>query len=239
MATGYLPAWATLQEATDWLQAATDEPWPLPRLLEAGLLPHIWLTPDRVSPAALSAVFGGRHEGFLAPLMFGGDTHRLSVERSGAMSCTRSPTGETVFLTPPAPFAADELRFSATELRETAALVTGKRATAPEEDDSALATREQLIAAFGAFTGMDAAWFDNLKDTPALLKARRVKGRGQRHSIEPLFCPMTVMLWLASKKRKKGRLFQSEGKPWELLERHFPAVYAKNSHGDPREDRPG
>ena len=110
----------------------------------------------------------------------------------------------------------------------------------PHEDHSALATRKQLIAAFGAFTDMNMAWFDNVTHTPALLKARKVDGVGARGStIEPLFCPWEVLVWLLDKKRKKGRRFHNPEKPWELLENHFPAAYAKHSKHDPREYRPG
>ena len=35
-------------------------------------------------------------------------------------------------------------------------------------DISLLATRRQLIAAFGSFTGMDMSWFKHLRDTPQL-----------------------------------------------------------------------
>ena len=110
------------------------------------------------------------------------------------------------------------------------------QAAAPERTDFAmLATREQLIAAFGTFTGMNADWFRNLKDTPALLAARRITGQGGRgHLAEPYFCPFAVMQWLVDGKRKKGRPL-SERKGWELLERHFPMVYASRSIGDPRE----
>lgn len=105
-------------------------------------------------------------------------------------------------------------------------------------DFSKLATREQLIAAFGNFTGMNMDWFNNLKDTPALLKAREIPGQGGRgHIAEPLFCPYAVMLWLIDPKRRKGRERQPLGaeKAWQLLEDHFPMVYAAYSVGDPRQ----
>lgn len=115
--------------------------------------------------------------------------------------------------------------------------------TAPETDSannatacefSMLATREQLIEAFGRFTGMDASWFSNLTDTPALLAARKVTGQGGRgHVAEPLFCPFTVMQWLADSKRRKGRKLSAE-KAWELLEKNFPKVYDTRSVADPR-----
>ena len=110
----------------------------------------------------------------------------------------------------------------------------------PLDDYSALATREQLVAAYGRFTGMSMKWFDNVTDTPALLAARKVDGVGARGSTtQPMFCPWEVMVWLANTKRKKGRQFQSADKPWELLERHFPAAYAKHSRDDSREYGPG
>lgn len=112
------------------------------------------------------------------------------------------------------------------------------QAAAPERtatDFAMLASREQLIAAFGAFTGMKADWFDNIKDKPALLAARRITGQGGRgHLAEPFFCPFDVMQWLVSAKRRTGKPLR-EAKGWELLEKHFPKVYASRSIGDPRE----
>ena len=98
-----------------------------------------------------------------------------------------------------------------------------------------LATRAQLIAAFGVFTGMENSWFKNLKDTPKLKDARKVAGSGGRASTEPLYCPFEVMRWLTDPKRKKGRRLMPD-KGWQLLESHFLKVYNKNSIGDTRTD---
>ena len=111
--------------------------------------------------------------------------------------------------------------------------------SAPEEgqalDTRLLATKDELISAFGPFTGMNADWFNNIRDKPALRAARRITGQGGRgHLAEPYFCPFAVMQWLVDSKRKTGRSL-SERKGWELLERHFPMVYASLSIGDPRE----
>lgn len=104
----------------------------------------------------------------------------------------------------------------------------------PSYDLAMLATRDQLISAFGVFTGMDKSWFKSLDDVPMLKVARKVVGRGQRGAtIEPLFCPFEVMQWLISPSRKKGRRL-GENKGWELLEKHFPRVYATKSPADPR-----
>lgn len=50
---------------------------------------------------------------------------------------------------------------------------------APACDFSMLATRDQLIEAFGRFTNMDASWFNNLKDTPCFTE-RPQSGRTRR-----------------------------------------------------------
>jgi hypothetical protein len=100
-------------------------------------------------------------------------------------------------------------------------------------DFEMLATPEQLIGAFGNFTGMCKAWFDNLTDTPRLLAARRVTGTGGKHYTPPLFCPFEVMQWLIDEKRKKGRKVSPE-KAWHLLQSNFEKVYNTRSAGDPR-----
>ena len=106
-------------------------------------------------------------------------------------------------------------------------------------DAALLASREQLIAAFGSFVGMNATWFTNVKDTPALLAARKVAGQGGRgHITEPRFCPFEVLQWLINPARRKGRML-SEHKGWELFEAHFPRSDAANSVGDPRTNWPG
>lgn len=105
-------------------------------------------------------------------------------------------------------------------------------------DFAMLATRQKLIEAFGTFTGMDASWFKNLKDTPELLAARKVKGQGGRgHIAEPLFCPLEVMKWLISPKRRKSKTRTINPETaWRMLETHFTKVYNANSIADPRKD---
>ena len=101
-------------------------------------------------------------------------------------------------------------------------------------DHSILATRKELIDAYGKFTGMEMSWFANLTDSPKLLAARKVRGRGKRRqSIEPLFCPHEVMVWLIDKKRRKGRCISSD-KAWEIWEKHFPNVFNIYLVGDSR-----
>jgi hypothetical protein len=115
---------------------------------------------------------------------------------------------------------------------------SGTTPTAPistKIDYTLLATREELISTFGPATGMDLGWFKTPKDSPGLLAARRVKGRGQRgRTQEPLFCPYAIMQWLTDPKRRRGRKLTSN-KGWDLLERNFLRVYAQYSVGDPRD----
>ncbi|MFC7434326.1 hypothetical protein ACFQNJ_07360 [Hydrogenophaga bisanensis] len=117
---------------------------------------------------------------------------------------------------------------------QSATLVPNEASNTAVHNRSMLASRDQLIAAFGSFTGMDSTWFNNLTDTPALQASRKVAGQGMRgRTAEPLFCPFEVMQWLANPKRRKGRKL-SPDKAWELLERHFPKVYNLKSVADPR-----
>lgn len=112
---------------------------------------------------------------------------------------------------------------------------------APERKDTEgpryelLATSALLVTAFGPFTGMKESWFEQLKDKPALLHARKVAGVSGRRSAPPMFCPFEVMCWLISPKRKTGRKI-SQDKAWDLLERHFPRVFNEHSVADPRKD---
>jgi hypothetical protein len=96
----------------------------------------------------------------------------------------------------------------------------------------ALATRDELIDAFGSFTGMDQTWFANLNDAPALKKARRSVGRGGRNRAEPMFDPYEVMRWLILPGRKKGRPMRA-ATGWRRLRECFPTAYQLVEVGDP------
>jgi len=112
-------------------------------------------------------------------------------------------------------------------------------ATVTTQDTLLLATPNQLTSAFKSYTGMDANWFSQLKDTPALFAARKVRGQGGRgHIAEPLFCPYEVLQWLINPNRRKGRKLSPE-KGWQLFESHFPRAYNAFSMGDPRTDSSG
>lgn len=146
----YLPKSATADEACAWLEEQTGESWPLARLLESWLTPSVWL---EYSPEAPKELFGDRHEGFLAPLLFNGDTNRMAHTRSGLLTMTRLPNGLFCRFSPGIPFDLSELRYSAKDL---AKLVQGHQTgqETPADDDGGLAALfdgvriEQLEAMF-------------------------------------------------------------------------------------------
>lgn len=110
----------------------------------------------------------------------------------------------------------------------------------PAIDFDMLAQRHELIAAFGTFTGLDESWFDNLRDRPRLLAARKVKGTGGRNYTEPLFCPYMVMQWLTTKPRQGDeRRPMSAETGWRRLKTHFLKVYSQYQIGDPNNHSAG
>lgn len=106
-------------------------------------------------------------------------------------------------------------------------------------DLSMLAGPGQLIDAFGLHTGMNASWFKNLKDYPALSGAIKRKGTsGRGRATEPLFCPFLVMQGLMKTPRKgsKRKAFKEAATPWRMLKRHFPRVYDMHQGQSPLDD---
>jgi hypothetical protein len=75
-------------------------------------------------------------------------------------------------------FVADEVLSAWAAYQAETKKTQTKTAFNDGPDFKMLATRAQLITAFGAFTGMDATWFENLTDTPKLMNARKVIGKG-------------------------------------------------------------
>jgi hypothetical protein len=104
-----------------------------------------------------------------------------------------------------------------------------------EIDFTLLASRSELITAFGKFTDMNQEWFHNLNDTPNLRTARKILGTSGRKNSEPLFCPYEVMQWLINPKRKKGRQL-SEATGWRVFKNHFRLAYNAKAIGDPNDD---
>lgn len=117
---------------------------------------------------------------------------------------------------------------SAQEDEPPAEAAKGHKAT--DLDYRALATPDDLVSAFGSFTGMKKEWFtpSNLRAKPDLLAARLVVGKGGRgkRATPAMFCPVAVLRWLLKPKRKAGRKISEEA-GWRLLESHFAHAYSK------------
>lgn len=110
MVDDYLPEWATAEEACDWLARTLGETWTLPRLLEHGIRPSVWVEWSPNSPAEL---FGDRREGFRAHFSYPGDTQRLAFDRTALLTMTVRPwDGVPIRFSPGIKVVADDLRFA-------------------------------------------------------------------------------------------------------------------------------
>lgn len=109
----YLPKIATLEQALTWIECQTKQPWSLTRLLEeACIKPWVWIDYSPEYPE----LFQNRFEGFLAPLLFAGDIHRLAAGAGDAvMTMTKIPDGRFVQIVG-FKFPLSELRFKAEDL---------------------------------------------------------------------------------------------------------------------------
>ena len=119
MKDSHLPKEATILESCNWLELQTGKSWTLTQLLECGLMPWFWLDYQQGWPDVL---FGGRIEGYLAPVVFNGDIQRLSADRWEVLvSMTRTHGGKLIKIDSPAlRFSVDELRFLSEDLKELA-----------------------------------------------------------------------------------------------------------------------
>lgn len=119
-----------------------------------------------------------------------------------------------------------------TDAGESSCMCTIESTSPADPDFGLLASRDELIAAFGAW-GLKPAWFATPKGHQWLFKARKVKGRGQRGHVAPaLYCPYEVMNGLVSQIRGRQRMSTEKG--WKLLADNFPAVYDVYRIGDTR-----
>ncbi|MFO1252270.1 MAG: hypothetical protein U1E77_14305 [Inhella sp.] len=127
----FLPGSATIAQACKWLAEQTGEPWTLARILEAGTMPWFWLD---YSDKYGTEVFSGRKEGYLAPMVFVGDSRRLEVVgRTAMVTMTRTADDRLMQLEPAMPVALDELRFMREDIESVgmAILEARARASAP------------------------------------------------------------------------------------------------------------
>lgn len=136
MTNDYLPKHATTAQACEWLQAQTGESWTLARLLETGLMPWFWLDYKPGYPA----IFGNRVEGYLAPMVFTGDTQRLEADGADAVvTMTRTHDGQLIKIEPGIRVPNSELRFKRDDVQ---ALSKALQATAPAQNTATPAPAE-------------------------------------------------------------------------------------------------
>lgn len=123
--TDYLPKLATIEQACAWLHARTGQSWSLARLMECGFMPWVWLDYTPGYPA----IFGDRLEGYLAPMVFGGDTERLEADGTFALiTMTRTHEGIPMKINPGIRAPLSELRFKREDIEAMAAPSASKRA---------------------------------------------------------------------------------------------------------------
>lgn len=145
MTSPYLPKVATLEQAQAWLEHETGQQWPLARLIEeTGIMPWVWLDYSLGQPE----IFAGRLEGFLAPMLFAGDTQRLAAGAEDVvLTMTETPDGRLVQMAGMR-CTLSQVRFMADDLRENARIANKPAAaTASEETPPLRATHEWKGAA--------------------------------------------------------------------------------------------
>lgn len=134
---GYIPALAPVEDACKWLTEQTGEPWPLARILEHGVMPWFWVDDATGDSAIASEVFGGRQEGYLAPVNFAGDLQRLAADGAEArVTITKTADGRIMRVTPALRVPLDSLRFKREDLQRVAAKFSAVPAAPTQADDA-------------------------------------------------------------------------------------------------------
>lgn len=127
--TDYLPKAATIEQACAWLEQQTGSTWSLAKLLECGEQPWFWFDYSTEAP---KEIFGDKTEGYFAPMVFAGDTHRLEMFGEFALvTMTRTHDDNLIKMTPGMRIDLSEIRFKRESLQELA------DAFAPKSDDPA------------------------------------------------------------------------------------------------------
>lgn len=212
----FLPAHATIEESCAWLTEQTSEQWGLARLLECGLTPWFWLD---YSPG-LPDIFGDRREGYLAPMLFASDTHRLSATRGDVLvTMSRTYDGKIFKIDSPQwHIPVSELRFLRDDVKRLAADIVAtekadKPQPAPENDTptqqlaSTGILKNQAIIAFGGLVKIDLA--GAMEEGKIWLQDARVS-RGARGRYQSKWNPVLLAIALHEHKRvSKARLNQA------------------------------
>lgn len=134
MTSSYLPRHARIDEACEWMTLQTGQKWTLARLLESGLMPWFWIDYKADVPAV---IFNGRIEGYLAPVVFAGDTQRLAADGSDALvNITRTAGGVLMKVEPAMRMPLSELRFKSDDLRSLASRIVPTVKSAAQQSNA-------------------------------------------------------------------------------------------------------
>lgn len=201
MTTSDLPFRATTAQACDWLARQTATPWTLPRLIEHGLTPYVWLDYD----PAHAELFGDANGGYAAPIFFEDDTQRLAAGSADVLITITKDAYKIVARLPPPGFTRglDELRFLKKEVEKLAGKLKHEAevAAAPVKIEAARESqdgigREQVLLAFGRLMKLDLA--QALDDAGGIFgdDGSRVKGSARKSKHKALWNPVTLALGL-------------------------------------------
>ena len=116
MVNGYLPKFATIEQSCEWLQAKTGQTWLLPRLIESGLRPYVWLGNDPLQPN----LFKNRPAGFQVQVMFQDDLTRLEADGTCTLTMFYMPDDQLVKMEPSGVIPLSELKFLREDIHELA-----------------------------------------------------------------------------------------------------------------------
>ncbi|MFT5532237.1 MAG: hypothetical protein ACI802_000457 [Candidatus Paceibacteria bacterium] len=154
-----LPFRATTAQASHWMAQKTGVLWDLPRLLENGLIPYVWLDYDASQPA----LFGDANGGYPAPIFFEDDTRRLAAGSTDVLITITKDVYRIVAQLPPPGIRRElhELRFLKKDLERLAGKLERAAAAAllppPEpatiagaQESQAGISKDQVLMAFAS-----------------------------------------------------------------------------------------
>jgi hypothetical protein len=201
MSTIELPFRATLEEACAWLAQQTGAPWTLPRLLEHGLTPYVWLDYD----AAYPELFGDANGGYAAPIFFEDDIARLAAGSEDVL-ITRTKDAYKIATRLPEPGfrrPLDQLRFQKKDLERLAGKLKHEAAEAEKPVAKPAASESQfgigkaeVLAAFGRLVRLD---LDKSLDEAIGIfgdDGARVKASARKSKRNAVWNPVTLALGL-------------------------------------------
>lgn len=172
----YLPKFANIEQACEWLRVRTGSEWILPRLLECHLKPYFWIDYAPGYPQ----IFGDCREGYLSWMVFQGDVRRLEIDGTNALvNMFTAHDGTLVKSEPGWIVPLSELRFKREAIERVASILEGEAlrqetapSGAPESDEPPITIADHEPGAL-AINGNEendiAALFDPVR--PAQLEA--------------------------------------------------------------------